>query len=1256
MRSLASRTSCALALIIGLSIVMLLPGSTSPRLVGPPLPLFKNERGTATNGNLKALVSSDQISAINDTDKKTRDRVLDAYGNLPLSFEANEGQFDPRVKFVARGNGQTLFLTSTDAVLKLGIARNARAKQPAVLSDSHNDRESMAESNAESSVLRLKLSGANPSAKITGLDEMPGKTNYFIGRNPKKRVLNVPIYAKVKYESVYPGIDLVYYGNNRELEYDLIVAPGGDPNRIRLAFAGAERIRIDESGDLVLSTAAGETLQRRPVVYQMIAGVKREIPSRYVKAGKNEIGFEIARFDDCAPLVIDPVLAFSTYLGGSIGEQGSAISVDSAGNSYITGSTSSSDFPTVNPVQPNHGPGCCNTDAFVTKLNASGSALVYSTYLGGEGNDRGEAIAVDTSGSAHVVGSTNSADFPIANALQPTHTGGIFADAFVVKLNAAGNAFVYSTYLGGSRTDSGFGIAVDAGANAYVIGSTSSEDFPTSNPLQPNRSGPQDSFVSKINPTGAALLYSTYLGGAGNETGGSIAADADGNAYILGGTNSPDFPLVNPIQSEFKDQTVFKSSDAAVNWTGTNNGLPSYLIVQTIAIDPSAPNTVYAGTNLGGVYKSTDAGSSWSAMNNGLPGTNITMIAVDPNNGAMVYALDSGRLMKSVNGGTSWAGPLIINTVNALAIDPIVPANLYAVRGSQIFRSTDGGATFVAKTVISVPPFPIIAGSLQSVALDPTSPSTIYAGDVARFLFKSTDRGDTWVGGRGVFSGVQGIAVAPSVLYEWPSGPGLAKSTDGGLTWTSGNPGILGRTVRGLAIDPTNVTTVYAATDLGVLKTTDGGDNWSPGSNKLSKSSVRAIAIHPKSTTSLYAGGDFSLDCFVAKLNPQGSALIYSTYLGSDLHDSDGAIAVDAFANTYVAGATMSPDFPTKNSLQAFGGGLFDAFVAKLNPAGSGLIYSTYIGGNLSDGAGALAVDAAGNAYLTGRTSSADFPVVAPIQPSLANSSQGDAFVTKLSSTGTVMLFSTFLGGAADNPGGFQSGLGIALDSAGSVYVTGPTPSHTFPITQGAFQQVNHVAIGATGFVSKIGGLCAYSLSRTTKAFPPEGGSASFELTSALGCPWTVVTSDSWILLNSADTGTGGATISFEVRENFEERFRIGTLAIGGQTYTVLQEGLASVGCSNAITPTFGAFPSVGGSSSINVIASEECIWEAASNASWIAITSTDTGIGVGVVSYQVSSNPSTTARHGTITIAGKTFSVKQKGNVGSGRSGARKS
>lgn len=473
-------------------------------------------------------------------------KLADAYGKLPLSFEANHGQSDRRVKFLSRGSSYALFFTSNELVVAL--PNGNQSKDQSQVAWQYPERHS---SSGRTDLLWMRLIGVNPDVRVSGVDELPGKANYFVGNQRAKWQTNVPTYAKVKYEQVYRGVDLIYYGNQRRLEYDFVVAPGADPKAIRLSFRSAKSLALDERGALVFGTERADLRFEPPGIYQEVEGKRRTVEGQYVLKGGSTVGFEIGNYDRAKPLLIDPVLVYSTYLGGS--NQGSAIAVDSSGNAYVTGYTYSSDFPTVNALQTSL---AGVTDAFITKIDASGSALVYSTYLGGPAHSAasaGSAIAVDSSGNAYVTGSTTSSSFPLVNAIQLSYGGGLdYGDAFAAEIAASGSALVYSTYLGGAGDDYGTGIAVDSSSNTYVAGTTASSNFPTAGPLQASFGGGVnfgDAFVSKIGPGGSTLVYSTYLGGSSEDFGSGIAIDSSGNAYVTGSTASTNFPLMNALQS-----------------------------------------------------------------------------------------------------------------------------------------------------------------------------------------------------------------------------------------------------------------------------------------------------------------------------------------------------------------------------------------------------------------------------------------------------------------------------------------------------------------------------------------------------------------------------------------------------------------------------------------------------------------------------------------------------------------------------------
>jgi hypothetical protein len=501
--------------------------------------------------------------------------------SLPLFFEPNQGQTAPQVKFLARGAGYGLFLTADEAVLEL--RHSAHRSQFSVPSSRSPV---PASAHTSSSVIRMRLEGANSSPNVSGASLLPGKSSYFIGNDPSKWHRDIPQFGCVQYQGVYPGVDLVYYGDQGQLEYDFRVAPAADPNRIALSFQGPTT-RID-SGDIVLSTANGDVRFRAPHIYQPAAlqsGLaEKAVAGSFRQLADNQVGFAIGDYDHSRELIIDPVLSYSTYLGGSGTESQVRIAVDSTGSIYVAGTTDSADFPVTDTSAKT---GVKNI--FISKINPTqtpaSAQLIFSHYLGGNDIELAAGISVDSNFNIYVAGTTTSTNFPTtSNAFQITAAvAGIHGFLSMLKFSA-GYDLMYSTYLAGNGTDHVTGIAIDASdQNAFVTGDTTStnpasDGFPANpNALQPcpfgpvqscgtcPASGPPQFFASKINTGGSgslSMLYSTYFGGGNPATatsaGGGIAVDASGNMYftgttnmlsVVGGNGEAKFPLFNAQQS-----------------------------------------------------------------------------------------------------------------------------------------------------------------------------------------------------------------------------------------------------------------------------------------------------------------------------------------------------------------------------------------------------------------------------------------------------------------------------------------------------------------------------------------------------------------------------------------------------------------------------------------------------------------------------------------------------------------------------------
>jgi hypothetical protein len=662
-------------------------------------------------------------------------QALNAYRALRLAFVANAGQLDRRVRYSAQAGNASVFLTRRAAVVALGKGRRGLA-------------------------LRLAFLGANPEATIAGADRSPGRLNYLVGNDPARWQTNLPTYEEVLYRNLWPGIDMAVRGRGGQLKYEFRLDPGADPAQIRLAYGGQERLSLERSGALRIQTALGILRDSRPVSYQLVDRQRVAVASRFVPENGGAYGFALGAYDRRNPLVIDPGLVYSTYLGGTGGfESAEGIALDEAGSAYVTGVTDSTNFPTSAGAFNRSYNGGEFGDVFVTKLNPAGSALTYSTYVGGNGDDEAGGIAVDGAGSAYVTGSTKSRDFPTtAGAFDTSYGGSGLADAFVTKLNAAGSGLAFSTYLGGGWADGGSEIAVDGAGSAYVTGVTVATDFPTTAGALDRVVGAQDAFVTKLNPAGSGLAYSTYLGGRDLEVGSGIAVDGAGSAYVTGFTWSNDFPTTaGAFDTSYGGGLKTDAFVTKLNATGSDLAYSTYL--------------GGSGTDGGGGIAADAAGSAY-----------VTGSTASRN-----FPTSTGSFDRSFNGGAGWVGgDAFVTKLNAAGSRLVYSTYLGGGgREGGLGIAVDGAGGAYVTGVTASTRFPTTAGAFDRS----------YRGGFDPFVAKLNTRGSvlaysTYLGGAGEDFG-NGIAVdgAGSAYVTGSTGSRNFPTTTGALDRSFGGGG-----------------------------------------------------------------------------------------------------------------------------------------------------------------------------------------------------------------------------------------------------------------------------------------------------------------------------------------------------------------------------------------------------------------------------------------------------------------------------------
>jgi hypothetical protein len=610
-------------------------------------------------------------------------RPYGKYAALPMTFEMNQGQTDPQVKFLSRGKEYTAFLTSGGMVLSL----HTTSAGPVPGASSHP---------TSSTTFQFRLLGANKRPQAVGENLQPGIVNYFVGNDPAQWHTRVPTYAKVRYRNVYAGIDLIYYGNHQQLEYDFVVAPGADPRQIQFAIQGADETLVDAEGNLILTTAAGELHFRSPIVYQESNGRRIPVDGGYAMKDSTHVGFQLNKYDSSKPLVIDPVLVYSTYFGASDVYQATSIAVDKSGSVYVAGYSDSANFPlnTLGSISPN------TNHVVITKLDPTGANLVYADYIGGNNQDYAIALALDSANSVYVTGSTQSSNFPAVNAYQSQQPGPY--SGFLTKISADGSALVYSTYLGGNNFDQPAGVAIDSLGEAYVAGYTQSQNFPVANAYQAHALANQGGiygtygFLTKFSAAGSSLVFSTFLAGntnvleggccwpAPNSAINAVAVDANGNAYVAGMTNTYNFPVTlgsflttNTTQQDATVGFTSKFSNAGgLDYSTYFYGSGGYPItIAAIAVDNTGSAYITGSAYSDGTFPIT----STSICDPATYGTGCGYAFVtkfDPNAATLLYS--------------TFLGPNNYASPQGIELDATNNAYIVASTSSSTFGETNG--------------------------------------------------------------------------------------------------------------------------------------------------------------------------------------------------------------------------------------------------------------------------------------------------------------------------------------------------------------------------------------------------------------------------------------------------------------------------------------------------------------------------------------------------------------------------------------
>ena len=1046
----------------------------------------------------------------------------------PLTFEANRGQVNARAQFLSLGPGYELFLTPTESVISLARESGSANGQ----GKSHLE---------AAEALHLGLQGASQKAKIVGEDELAGKSNYYIGNDQSQWRTSIPNYSRVRYRSIYPGIDLVYYGNQRTLEHDFVVAPGADPRRIKLQLSGAKSTYIEANGDLAMDLGNGVVRLLKPVAYQEVNGKRQQVLARYELDKRSLAHFILGQYDKRRELVIDPKLSYSTYFGGSYADQVNSVAVKGS-TVYVTGYTTSADFPATSGACINCG---AFEDVFVAAFNVNG-ALVFSTYFGGHGTNEARAIALDSAGNAFVGGFTEANDMPASNSTK----GGTF-DGFLAKFSPSGT-LASSIYFGGAAEDQVLGLTFDT-TNSHVIatGYTTSTNFPAAAPVastlpgqlyktangastwnlssgnSPNNLAGMDVLALLVVP-GALAPTKVYAGGSMG-----VFTSSDGFTWSpmnAGFNHNKVTCLVNdPTTSgslyACTDVGLFKFNPSAAQWSFVTNFTPGNIQLRALLVDSTTPTTLYAATNVG-VYVYTAASGVWTASNNGLLNTDVYSLVQDA--GGALYAGTSNDgsnpIFYESFGAASWFAPgsgLPTNPgngffSNSLTYDSI-SGNIYAgIQGSGGFVTSNGGFSWAALGSGLVQD----ALNVETFAIDPLVNTTIYVA-TDNGLFKSTDSGSTLVAASAPFTStsVKALAVdaqasqtGGTVLYAGvDSKQGFVATFDSSLNQLTGTP-FGGDGVGGRQGNPFSIFATQGGTHGNAVVSDNSGNFYVAGST-------------PSTLPNTQLGAQPSIvdldDAFIMAFNSSGASL-WSTYFGGSGNDYINSIAFSPSDSSIVVGGfTLSSDLNLFSPYQATCSTIGCGFLAKYTTSGTPT-FSTYYG-NSGLTSGANWVQSVGVNQTTGAIWGAggiyggSVPRLNPL-PSVPYAVYEQGFVMEFPPSGASPLFSSDFGGSTN--GTFVTSLSV--DSTGAAYVAGSTYATDFPIAGSPLRSTIAGSNTADGFVMQLtdtGASNDLSISVTPTAPTPAAG---------------VPTTFNITVTNNTSTGTGATGVRITTDLNLD--------------------------------------------------------------------------------------------------------------------------